>query len=106
MPSTDIHIKADIIHAVYAVGSEKRSVAHTTEPHKSQSRFFVLFVVAFTTPAPCHQAPLPPPPLSKDSTEILETSMTLTVFTAEVSVNVDEKLSVELLQSTKKNLPQ
>lgn len=106
MPPLAIHIKAEIMQAVYAVGSEKRSVAHAAEPRKPQSGFFTSLVAAFTTPSPRHETPPPPPPVSKDSTEILETSVTLTVFTAEVNVNVDRKLSVELLRSTKKNPPQ
>ena len=106
MPPTAIHIKTEIMQAVYAVGSEKRSVAHAAEPRKPQSGFFTSLVATFTTPSPRHETPPPSPPVSKDLTEILETSVTLTVFTTEVNVNVDRKLSGELLQSMKKNPPQ
>jgi len=94
------------MQAVYVVGSERRSATHPAVPRKPQSGFFSSLVAAFATPNPRPQALPPPPPVPKDLTEIIETSVALTVFTAEVDVSVDKKLSVELLRSTKKNPPQ
>ncbi|KAL4076679.1 hypothetical protein V8B97DRAFT_2021990 [Scleroderma yunnanense] len=104
--SHQIQIKAEVMQAVYAAGAEKCSVMHADEPRKPQSGFFTSLVAAFTIPTPRRQDSPPPPPVPKDLTELLETSVTLTVFTAEVRVNVDRKLSVELQRSTKKNPPQ
>ena len=51
----------------------------------------------------------PPPPQSVISQtkylEVGQSSVTLTIFTAEVDVNLTQKLSAELHRSTKKNPP-
>ena len=94
------------MHAVYAVGTEKRPLLEVLEPRKPKGGFFSSLVSAFTSQSTpqSETSALPPQPPS-DPTELHETSVTLTVFTAEVVVKADKKLSAELLRSTKKNPP-
>lgn len=95
------------MHAVYAVGTEKRPLLDTLEPRRPKGGFFSSLVSAFTgqSASPQSESPALPPQPPKDPTELHEMSVTLTVFTAEVDVKVDKKLSAELLRSTKKNPP-
>lgn len=94
------------MHAVYAVGTERRPLLEVLEPRRTRGGFFSSLVSAFTsqsTPQP--ETPALPPQPPKDPTELHEMSVTLTVFTAEADVKVDKKVSAELLRSTKKNPP-
>lgn len=77
------------MHAVHAVGMEKHPLLEVSRPRKSNNRFVA-----------SHSALPPRPPTKLDKTNV-----TLTVFTAEVDVNVDKKLYAELLRSTKKKPP-
>ena len=95
------------MHGVYATlaGTQKHSSLEGSEPHKSEGGSFSPFDSGPTnqsTPSLSKALPSQPP---KDSAELHNTSVTLTVFTAEVDVNADKKLSAELLRSTKKNPP-
>ncbi|KAG9310114.1 hypothetical protein JVU11DRAFT_9726 [Chiua virens] len=104
--SHSIRIKADVMHAVYAAGSEKRPLLEVLEPRKPKGGFFSSLVSAFTNqPTPQPATPVLPPQVPKDPTELYEMSVILTVFTAEVDVKVDKKLSAEIVRSTKKNPP-
>ncbi|KAF9219210.1 hypothetical protein BS17DRAFT_798263 [Gyrodon lividus] len=103
--SQPISIKAEVMRAVYAVGSEKRSVIEVVEPRKPKGGFFSSLVSAFTSQSPRPETPALPPPPPKDPMELHNINVTLTIFTAEVDVKVDKKLSAELLRSTKKNPP-
>ncbi|KAH0825764.1 hypothetical protein J3R83DRAFT_8923 [Lanmaoa asiatica] len=103
--SHPIRIEAEVMHAVYA-GTEKRPLLEVLEPRKSKGGFFSSLVSAFTSqPTPQLMAPALPPQPPKDPIELHGMNVTLTVFTAEVDVKVDKKLSTELLRSTKKNPP-
>jgi Protein of unknown function (DUF3684) len=100
-----IRTKAEVMHAVYAVGTEKRPLLDALEPRRPKGGFFSSLVSAFTgqSATPQSDSPaLPQPP--KDPTKLHEMSVTLTVFTAEVDVKVDKKLFAELLQSMEKTL--
>jgi len=101
-----IRIKAEVMHAVYAVGTEKRPLLEVLESRKPKRGFFSSLVSAFTSPSTpqLETLALPPQP-PKDPTELHEVNVALTVFTAEVDVKVDKKISAELLRSTKKNPP-
>ncbi|KAH7882874.1 hypothetical protein F5I97DRAFT_1930497 [Phlebopus sp. FC_14] len=103
--SHPIRIKAEVMHAVYVVGTERHPVIAGVEPRKPRGGFFSSIVSAFTNhPSQAESPPLPPHP-PKDPTELHEMSVTLTIFTAEVEVKVDRKLAAELVRSTKKNPP-
>lgn len=94
------------MHAVYAVGTEKRLLLNILEPRKPKGGFFSSLVSAFTSQTmPQPETPALPQQPPKDPTELHGMNVTLTVFTAEVDVKVDKKLSAELLRSTKKNPP-
>ena len=84
-----ITIEAEVMHAVNAVGMEKQPLLEVSKPRKPDGRFVA-----------SHPASPPRPP-----TELNKRNVTITVFTAEVGVNVDEKLCAELLRSTKKKPP-
>ncbi|KAG8215924.1 hypothetical protein J3R82DRAFT_7898 [Butyriboletus roseoflavus] len=104
--SHPIRIKAEVMHAVYAVGTEKRPFLELLEPRRPKGGFFSSLVSVFTNQStPQTEAPALPPQPPKDPTEFHEMNVTLTVFTAEVDVKMDKKLSAELLRSTKKNPP-
>lgn len=94
------------MHAVYAAGTEKRPLLEVLEPHRPKGGFFSSLVSVFTsqsTPRP--ETPALPPQPPRDPTELHEMNVVLTVFTADVDVKVDKKLSAELLRSTKKKPP-
>ncbi|KAF8128969.1 hypothetical protein EV363DRAFT_1220883 [Boletus edulis] len=104
--SHPIRIKVEVMHAIYADGTEKRPLLEVLEPRKPTGGFFSSLVSALTsqsTPQP--ETPALPPQPPKDPAELYDMNVTLTVFTAEVDVKVDKKLSAELLRSTKKNPP-
>lgn len=95
------------MHAVYVVGTQKRPPLTSVEPRKPQSGFFSSLIATLTTSSASRRSEPPPspPPPPRNLTEVHETSVTLTVYTAEVGVKVDGKLSAELLRSTKKKPP-
>jgi hypothetical protein len=100
-------IQAQVLHAVYDLGTEKPPVIPAEEPRKPLSRGS-FFSSLFNTLTSQHQAapaqPLPQP-VKKDPTGVYVSSVTLTIFNAEVDVKLDKKLQAELHRSTKKNPP-
>lgn len=106
--SHQIRIEAEVMRAVYTVATEKRPVLQASEPRKPQNGFFSSLLASFTTPSTSRRPVSPPVPQlpPRAMTELHQASVALTVFTAEVNVKVDKKLSAELLRSTKKNPPQ
>lgn len=107
--STPLHINAEVMRWVYSSGSEKPRRAPISKTLKStgaRSFFSSLFTSFSASPTQRSDAMLPAPreevinPLSID-----ETSVSLSIFSADVVVRLDGKLSVELHRSTKKNPP-
>ena len=91
---------------VYSAGTEKPKPIPVIEQVKPKAGFLSLFRIGGRTP---RRAPslLPPPPVI-DETEHLkvdQSSIVLTIFTADVEVKLSQKVSAELLRSTKKNPP-
>lgn len=91
-------------------GSERKSTTVASKPTAAAGSggfFSSLFASLSGTSTP--QRPVTPlQPVSTndaDSTEIIESSVTLSVFTAEVLVKIDQKLRGELNRATKKNPP-
>ena len=73
---------------------EAQSSSHSFEPGLSST-------TKWTAPAP-----LPQPGISEDEyMEVDQSSLSLTIFTAEVDVELSQKISAELHRSTKKNPP-
>ncbi|EGO00977.1 hypothetical protein SERLA73DRAFT_87350 [Serpula lacrymans var. lacrymans S7.3] len=109
--STQMRIKAEVMEAVYSVGTEKPSITAVVKQSKpsTQGGFFSSLLSSFTgTTTPQRTAtPLPAPPAeNKNPTEVHETSVTLLIFSADVDVRLDKKMVTELNRSTKKNPPQ
>ncbi|KAI5995735.1 hypothetical protein EDC04DRAFT_2910213 [Pisolithus marmoratus] len=106
--SHQIRIEAEVMRAVYTMTAERRPVLQASEPRKPQGGFFSSLLSSFTTSSTSRRPVSPPVPQlpPRAMTELHQTSVTLTVFTADVNVKVDKKLSAELLRSMKKNPPQ
>lgn len=100
-------IQAQVMHAVYDLGTEKPLVLPVGEPRKvSQGGFFSSLLSTFTSHhQPVLAKPLPQPQVNKDPTGVYTSSVTLTMFNADVDVKLDKKLQSELHRSTKKNPP-
>lgn len=104
--SAATRIQAQVMHAVYDLGTEKPLVLPVGEPRKvSQGGFFSSLLSTFTSHQPVLPKPLPQPQVNKDPTGVYTSSVTLTMFNADVDVKLDKKLQSELHRSTKKNPP-
>ncbi|KAG1807427.1 uncharacterized protein BJ212DRAFT_1449281 [Suillus subaureus] len=105
--SAATRIQAQVMHAVYDLGTEKPLVLPVGEPRKvSQGGFFSSLLSTFTSHhQPVLAKPLPQPQVNKDPTGVYTSSVTLTMFNADVDVKLDKKLQSELHRSTKKNPP-
>ena len=94
---------------VYSTGTEKPKPVPVIEQIKPKTGFFSsLFGLGGNSSTPSRAAsPLPPQPVI-DEAEYLkvgQSSVVLTIFTAEVDVKLSQKISTELHRSTKKNPP-
>jgi hypothetical protein len=128
-----LHIKAEVMHWVYASGSAAKprkrtlpTVEQQTARKAVSSGFFSSLFSSFTSPQR-PSTPVPPPlteaeisrrekareaeEREKEDEErkrllaVNETSVTLAVFGAEVEVRLDERMKKEMLRATKKNPP-
>lgn len=105
---TALHIEAEVVRWVYDVGSEKPSATSRTDTFETAthqtSGFFSPQPDGFDASTPeVSQSMIP-----KESANLLEahsSNIALTIFTANVDVRVDKKMTEELLRSTKKNPP-
>nr|VWO98846.1 Uncharacterized protein [Ganoderma boninense] len=113
LQATPLSIKAEVMQWVYMAGSEK------PQPKKEPPRpaaggggggFFSSLFSSFTssnqpsrTIAPA--APALPLVLKVDPKTVVESSVVLSIFTANVAVKLDQKMISELNRSTKKNPP-
>ncbi|KAI0252773.1 hypothetical protein BJV78DRAFT_1198868 [Lactifluus subvellereus] len=103
-----LHIEAEVVRWVYTVGSEKPSATDTLKTVSHQaSGFFSSLFSGFGSSTP-RRTPTPLPSLPKESINLLEahsSGVVLAIFTANVDVRVNKKMTAELLRSTKKNPP-
>jgi hypothetical protein len=97
-----------VVPWVYNVGSEKPSATSRTDTLETATHqtngFFSPQSDGLETLTP----EVTPPMVPKESTNLLEahsSNIALTIFTANVDVRVDKKMTEELLRSTKKNPP-
>jgi len=107
--STPLHITANVLRWVYATGSERSVPAKPLPPKQASTshNFFSSFLSSFVAPSPSRT---PEPLLSSQEsiTELLastESSVVLSVFSAQVDVNLDQKMLTELERATKKRPP-
>ena len=93
---------------VYSTGTEKPKQIPVIEQIKSATGISSSPLGLGGSGAP-RRAASPPPPQTVISEagylKVGQSSVTLTIFTAEVDVNLSEKLSAEIRRSTKKNPP-
>lgn len=90
---------------VYSSGTEKPKPPAVKQDKGSTSNFFSWFGGLSHTPQRV-ATPLPPAPEEAvDPLTVNETSVSLSIFSADVDVSLDKKVAAELHRSTKKNPP-
>ncbi|KAK0212970.1 hypothetical protein DFS33DRAFT_1285718 [Desarmillaria ectypa] len=99
--STPLHISARVMQWVYTSSSDKPSAAKSVKP-QAHSGFFSSLFTNFVGSVPL---PSEEPKKVIDPHQIRVTSVALSIFSADVDVRLDKKLSAELHRSTKKNPP-
>lgn len=107
--STPLHITANVLRWVYATGSERSAPMKPppTKPASTSNSFFSSFLSSFIAPSPS-RTPEPAPVPQESVAELLasmESSVVLSVFSAQVDVNLDQKMLTELERATKKRPP-
>jgi hypothetical protein len=100
-----LHMKATVLRWVYDTGTEKRPPPSdkASKPAPVTSFFSSLFSFA-SAPSPT-PTPVAPPEPEKDPLEALVSSVQLSVFAAQVAVQLDKRMSTELERATKKKPP-
>ena len=92
---------------VYSTGTEKPKQVPVIEQIKPKMGFFSsLFSLGGGNTPQRAISPLPQPAIDEaEYLKVGKSSVVLTIFTAEVDVRLNQKISAELLRSTKKNPP-
>lgn len=105
--SLAVTIRATVMNWVYASGTQSQKRLLPKPVKAAAAGFFSSLFGSFAGPStPQRQAtPLPAPTLPVDPLESSETAITLSVFSAEINVRLNAKLSSEIYRSTKKNPP-
>ena len=108
---TALHIETEVVRWVYTVGSEKSSAASKMDSLKTVSHqasgFFSSLFAGFGGSSTPRRSPTPLP-VPKESINLLEahsSSVVLTIFSANIDVRLNKKMTAELHRSTKKNPP-
>ncbi|KAJ6495551.1 hypothetical protein C8R47DRAFT_1213045 [Mycena vitilis] len=103
--TTSLRIQAETMRWVYSSGTEKPKPVAPKPEKPPTSNFFSWFGGLSHTPQRI-ATPLPPAPEEIiDPLTVNETSVSLSIFSAEVDVHLDHKIAAELLRATKKNPP-
>ncbi|KAJ7251757.1 hypothetical protein B0H12DRAFT_1118770 [Mycena haematopus] len=104
--STSLRIQADTMRWVYSSGTAKPKPLVFKQEKTPTSTFFNLKSWLGSNTPQRVATPLPPEPEEVvDPFTINETSVSLSIFSAEVDVHLDKKVAAELQRSTKKNPP-
>jgi len=93
---------------VYSTGTERPKQVPVIEQIKHKAGFFSsLFGLGGNSTPQRAASPLPPQPVINEAEylKVGQSSVVLTIFTAQVDVKLSQKVSVELHRSTKKNPP-
>ena len=92
---------------VYTSGTEKPPVPTALKPIQKTTGFFSTLLQSFAPSAPPTPQPppatLPPDPSTKF--QLVDTSISLSIFSADVDVRLAKKVGDELLRATKKKPP-
>ena len=103
-----LSIQAQVMKWVYTSGTEKRRVTLPIKTTKELGGFFSsLFgsLAGSSNPQRSATPALSSTPEVIDPLAVNETSVSLTVFSASVRVQLEKKLAIEIHRSTKKNPP-
>ncbi|CAE6464621.1 unnamed protein product [Rhizoctonia solani] len=106
MTSTSLYMKSTVLRWVYNTGTDKKPIPsdNAAKPAPATSFFSSLFSSFTSTPSPAPTAaPLPEP--EKDPLEAIESTVQLSIFGAEISVRLDNRMNTELERATKKKPP-
>ncbi|KAG8964408.1 hypothetical protein FRC03_001809 [Tulasnella sp. 419] len=101
--SSDLHVTAKVMRCVYQTGTEKEGVP--AKSSRSSGGFFSSLLGSLSTHT-LSRTPEPQPPTQEPQPlEALESSVLLKVYSAQVDVKLDKKMSTELERATKKKPP-
>ncbi|KAF9506993.1 hypothetical protein BS47DRAFT_1366980 [Hydnum rufescens UP504] len=101
--STKVQIRASVLRLVYLGGSEK--TPQKPRVATTGSNFFSSFISSFKTPVPTSPQPVSPPISAPDPLDVLDSSVQVQIFSAQVDVKLPNKLAQELERATKKRPP-
>jgi hypothetical protein len=105
---TALHIEAEVVRWVYDVGSEKPSTTTKADPLEMATHQTNGFFSQQSDGSEAGTPEVTPSMVPKEPTNLLEahsSNIALTIFTANVDVRLDKRMTEELLRSTKKNPP-
>ncbi|KAH8983017.1 hypothetical protein EDB92DRAFT_1804081, partial [Lactarius akahatsu] len=103
-----LHIEAEVARSVYTVESEKRLARRTDTSKVLSSKKKLGGFLSLFSGGPSRRSPTPAPAALKQPINLLgavSSSVVLTIFTANVDVRLDKKMTAELLRATKKTPP-
>ncbi|TFK44587.1 hypothetical protein BDQ12DRAFT_730629 [Crucibulum laeve] len=106
--SRPLHIQAQVMRWVYSSGSERPPLALKPSKPAGHGGFFSSLFSSLAGGTTPHRSSTPTPTVPVNVTDPLttdETSVSLSIFSAEVTVRLDKKIAGELHRSTKKNPP-
>lgn len=101
--NADVEIHASVLRWVYATGSEKPPPKALTI--STASNFFSSFISSFKAPGLSSSRPDSIALPSADYLDVLDSSVQVQVFSADVNVKLPNKLALELERATKKRPP-
>ncbi|KAG6820876.1 hypothetical protein H0H93_010220 [Arthromyces matolae] len=102
---TPLHIQAEVMQWVYTSGSEKKRPMSVFKSKTNAGSFFSSLFAFAANSAPQRQSTPLPSAKDIDPSTVNETSVSLSIFSAEVDVTLGKKIAGELYRSTKKNPP-
>ncbi|KAG6829550.1 hypothetical protein H0H92_004219 [Tricholoma furcatifolium] len=100
-----LHIQAEVMQWVYSSGSEKKRAFAILKPKVTTGGFFSSLFGFGGSSTPQRQSTPLPPVKDVNPHTVNETSVALSIFTADADVRLNKKLAAELHRSTKKNPP-
>ncbi|KNZ80421.1 Sacsin [Termitomyces sp. J132] len=102
---TPLHIQAEVMQWVYSSSSERKRPMSFFKPKATAGSFFSSLFGFAGNSTPQHQSAPLPSVKDLDPQTLIETSVALSIFSADVDVRLNKKISAELYRSTRKNPP-